>query len=185
MSNFIECYPHTLSQEQCNTITHHFMCDDNKSQGKLGGRVDHSLKHSTDIRCRFTEGQFKQYNNIIYPALVGGLQLYTGTYEFMMEISSWRVYKGYNIQYYGEGQGYHTLHCEHEMESPAQYRILAWMMYLNDAQCGTYFPHQDITLTPKAGDLWVWPAFWTHAHKGVTPNIGDKYIATGWVQFVN
>ena len=183
MNNFIECYPQALSQERCNNIIHEFKRDNNKNQGKLGGRVDHALKHSTDIRCRFAEGRFKQYNNIIYPALVSGLQLYTGTYEFMMELSSWRIYNGYNIQYYGEGQGYKVLHCEHENHANAMYRILAWMIYLNDAQSGTYFPHQDITLTPKEGDLWVWPAFWTHAHRGITPNIGDKYIATGWCEF--
>jgi len=183
MNNFIECFPQALTHEQCNTIIHEFKHDNNKNQGKLGGRVDHALKHSTDIRCRFAEGRFKQYNNIIYPALVSGLQLYTGTYEFMMELSSWRIYNGYNIQYYGEGQGYKVLHCEHENHANAMYRILAWMIYLNDAQSGTYFPHQDITLTPKEGDLWVWPAFWTHAHRGITPNIGDKYIATGWCEF--
>ena len=57
------------------------------------------------------------------------------------------------------------------------------MIYLNDAQCGTCFPHQDVILIPKQGDLWVWPAFWTHAHRGEVPNIGDKYIATGWCEF--
>jgi len=194
MNNFIECYPRTLSQEQCNNIIHEFHRDKNKEVGSLGGRVDHSLKHSIDIKCRFAEGnaiedewtyrsQFKQYNQLIYPALTSGLQLYTGKYEFMMELSSWRIYNGYNIQYYGEGGGYKVLHCEHENHAKAMYRILAWMFYLNDAQSGTYFPHQDVILTPKAGDLWVWPAFWTHAHRGVTPNVGDKWIATGWCEF--
>ena len=196
MNNFIECYPRALSQEQCNSIINTFKHDKNKKLGRLGGRVDHSLKHSTDSRCRFTDSEsisgdwsyhpkHIKYNQLLYPALIGGLQLYTGTYEFMMELSSWRIYNGYNIQYYGEGQGYKVLHCEHENHANAMYRILAWMFYLNDAQSGTYFPHQDITLTPKAGDLWIWPAFWTHAHRGVTPNVGDKYIATGWCEFAS
>ena len=194
MNNFIECYSHALSSNQCNTIIREFHNDKHKEKGSLGGRVDLALKQSIDIRCRFAQGdaiqddwtyrtQFKQYNQLIYPALIGGLQLYTGKYEFMMELSSWRIYNGYNIQYYGDGGGYKVLHCEHENDANAMYRILAWMFYLNDAQCGTYFPHQDITLTPKEGDLWIWPAFWTHAHRGITPNIGDKYIATGWCEF--
>ena len=29
----------------------------------------------------------------------------------------------------------------------------------------------------------IWPAGWTHPHKGVTPNIGNKYIATGWFEY--
>ena len=64
-------------------------------------------------------------------------------------------------------------------------RILAWMIYLNDAECGTEFPYQDITLEAKAGRLALWPAAWTHPHKGVTPNIGNKYIATGWYEYEN
>jgi len=197
MSNLIECFPQALSQEQCNTIIHEFKRDNNKKLGRLGGRVDHSLKHSTDIRCRFAEGEeiedewtyrtkFKQYSQLIYPALVKGLQLYSGKYEFMTKgMSSWNICNGYNIQYYDEGQGYKVLHCEHENHVRSAYRVLAWMFYINDAKSGTYFLHQDITTTPKAGDLWIWPAFWTHAHRGITPNIGDKYIATGWCSFIN
>ena len=30
----------------------------------------------------------------------------------------------------------------------------------------------------------MWPAYWTHPHKGVTPNVGDKYIATGWLNYL-
>ena len=185
MNNFIECFPQVLSPNKCDKIIRMFNKDDNKDEGKLGGRIDHALKHSIDIRCRLSNTWQRNYNDIIYPAIVSSLQLYTGKYEFMLELSSWRIYDGYNIQYYDEGQGYHALHCEHEMESPAQYRILAWMIYLNDAQCGTYYPYQDVTTTPKTGDCWIWPAFWTHAHRGVTPNLGDKYIATGWCEFSN
>ena len=194
MNNFIECYPQVLSHELCNTIIREFHNDKHKEKGLLGGRVDISMKQSIDVKCRFALGesieddwqyrkQFKQYSQLIYPALTGALQLYTGKYEFMMELSSWRIYNGYNIQYYDEGQGYHALHCEHENHPQSSIRILAWMIYLNDAQCGTCFPHQDVILIPKQGDLWVWPAFWTHAHRGETPNIGDKYIATGWCEF--
>ena len=60
------------------------------------------------------------------------------------------------------------------------YRILAWMVYLNDAVSGTEFPYQERTVTPKTGRTAIWPAGWTHPHKGVTPNMGVKYIATGW-----
>ena len=184
MNNFIERYPQVISKEQCNGIIHEFKHDNNKKLGKLGASiVDFSRKHSTDIRCRFNHTLYQQYNNIIQPALKGGLQLYTGKYEFMMELPSWNISNEYNIQYYDDGQGYKVLHCEHSEASKSSIRILAWMIYLNDAQCGTVFPHQDITLIPKQGDLWVWPAFWTHAHRGEVPNIGDKYIATGWCEF--
>ena len=59
----------------------------------------------------------------------------------------------YNIQYYYEGQGYHALHCEHENHPQSSIRILAWMIYLNDSPCGTYFPYQDTTTNAIEGDI--------------------------------
>ena len=185
MNNFIECYPQVLSQEQCNNIIDAFNKDPNRLQGLNGGRIDITRKDSIDVYLSFKNNTCKYYNDIIHHALMKGIHSYMNEYEFIKDLTQLEVFHAYNVQYYGEGQGYKKLHCEHENLGNAMYRILAWMFYLNDAQCGTTFPMQDITLKPSTGDLWVWPAFWTHAHKGVTPNIGDKYIATGWVQFVN
>ena len=184
MTNFIQCYPEMIRPRYCNKIITAFNKDPNRMQGLNGGRIDITRKDSIDINLSFKKNICKYYNDIIHPALMKGIQSYVDEYEFIKDLTQLEVFHGYNVQYYGEGQGYKKLHCEHENCGTAMYRILAWMFYLNDAQCGTTFPMQDITLKPSTGDLWIWPAFWTHAHKGVTPNIGDKYIATGWVQFV-
>ena len=84
----------------------------------------------------------------------------------------------YNLQKYEQGEGFFSLHNEQSGSYP--YRLLAWMVYLNDAKSGTEFPYQEMTVTPKEGRTVIWPAGWTHPHKGVTPNEGIKYIATGW-----
>ena len=60
---------------------------------------------------------------------------------------------------------------------------MAWMFYLNDAKSGTEFMHFP-TINARRGRLVIWPAFWTHTHKGVIPNKGVKYIITGWVSFL-
>ena len=73
---------------------------------------------------------------------------------------------------------YNHIHCEHGKTVPN--RIFAWMMYLNDAKSGTEFMNYP-TLRAKRGRCVVWPAGWTHVHRGVTPNKGLKYIITGWV----
>ena len=56
---------------------------------------------------------------------------------------------------------------------------MAWMFYLNDAKSGTEFANYP-TINAKMGRCVIWPSFWTHLHKGVIPNRGIKYIATGW-----
>ena len=71
-------------------------------------------------------------------------------------------------------------HCEHIVQRPL--RILAWMFYLNDIKNkgGTCWPQQKFTSTPRVGDLYIWPAGWTHSHYGIPAPKEEKYIITGW-----
>ena len=80
----------------------------------------------------------------------------------------------------GAGEGYHNWHEEHAGSNP--YRVLAWMFYLNNAKSGTEFFNYP-TVSAKMGRCVIWPAGWTHVHRGVTPNKGLKYIVTGWVSY--
>ena len=61
------------------------------------------------------------------------------------------------------------------------------MIYLNDVTDGgqTYFPQQRRKIKPRVGDLYVWPAYFTHPHKGLISKTQTKYIATGWCHFIN
>jgi hypothetical protein len=57
------------------------------------------------------------------------------------------------------------------------------MTYLNDDFEGgnTTFVHHNIDIKPTTGKTLIWPAEWTHAHKGNIVESGTKYIATGWI----
>ena len=64
-------------------------------------------------------------------------------------------------------------------------RMLVWMIYLNtvtDAG-GTYFSNHKKTTDAVEGRVVIWPAFWTHFHKGIPSLTQVKYIATGWYNF--
>ena len=56
------------------------------------------------------------------------------------------------------------------------------MIYLNDVTEGGYteFPSQNKLFQPRTGDILIWPAFWTHPHRGITSKTQTKYIITGW-----
>ena len=120
-------------------------------------------------------------NEEVYGFVQRALTQYTDKYNYLNTLnksSYWRLCPQYNIQRYNEGEGFFSLHNEQSGSYP--YRLLAWMVYLNDAASGTEFPYQDMIVSPLAGRTVIWPAGWTHPHKGVTPNVGVKYIATGW-----
>lgn len=64
-------------------------------------------------------------------------------------------------------------------------RVFAWMTYLNDVPYDgeTEFYHYGIKITPETGKTLIWPAEWTHAHRGNPTTKKEKYIMTGWLSF--
>ena len=90
----------------------------------------------------------------------------------------------FNIGKYTTGQHFQKIHCERSGLSTL-HRILAFMTYLNDVKEGgsTYFNHYDLDINPKKGLTLIWPAEWTHSHKGNILKSGVKYIITGWLTF--
>ena len=80
------------------------------------------------------------------------------------------------------GGGYHIWHYENSTMVHAM-REIVWMIYLNDMPEGdgcTEFLYQKRRITPKTGTVVIWPAAFTHTHKGNTVFSQDKYILTGW-----
>jgi hypothetical protein len=78
------------------------------------------------------------------------------------------------------GGGFHNWH--HETDRNEE-RIGTWMLYLNDLDPDdgtTEFIFQSKKITPSAGTLLIWPAGYTHSHRGNPPYKKNKYVATGW-----
>ena len=90
----------------------------------------------------------------------------------------------FKLQKTTPGQGYHIWHCEN-MHRDMSDRILAFILYLNDIDDGgeTEFLYQKRRIKPKKARCVLWPASFTHVHRGNPPLSADKYILTGWVQF--
>ena len=189
--DFLEVYDDTLSKEECDKLIKDFedvsplsgrKVYEGSSPNNFGGADQQ--KYSTTLYSDMQDSLFQAFNIPTDISLQKGIRAYKEKYSFINDISPWSCWRYYNIQKYEEGQGYYRLHCEHDSDDTSGLsRILAWMIYLNDAECGTEFPYQNKISEAKAGRLVIWPSAWSHPHKGVTPNKGLKYIATGWYWF--
>lgn len=83
------------------------------------------------------------------------------------------------------GGGYHVWHSEQSCIE--QQRVLVWTIYLNDIdEAGeTEFLYQKFRLPPKKDSCAIFPAAFTHTHRGnVVHGEKDKYILTGWFYYV-
>ena len=60
------------------------------------------------------------------------------------------------------------------------------LIYLNDIEDGgeTEFLYQGVRVPPVKGRLIVWPAGFTHVHRGNPPLKETKYAITGWINYV-
>lgn len=83
------------------------------------------------------------------------------------------------------GGGYHIWHHEH---GPGYMnRVLVYTIYLNDVFEGgeTELLYQHKRIPARMGTVCIFPANFTHTHRGNPPISNEKYILTGWVEQID
>lgn len=150
--------------------------------GRIGqtAQQDASIKRSTDLALS-GKPQWQDLDRELFRSLNRALAEFKERYPFFAG-----PFKdmGYAIQRTDPGEFYHW-HIDGGSHEFAMRQLVA-IWYLNDLvdQGGeTEFQHQDVRVTPQAGNLLLFPPFWTHLHRGNTLQSGHKYIATTWVIF--
>lgn len=114
--------------------------------------------------------------------LVTSIHRYIQEYPSLKEIETWSIFST-KLQKTRVGEGYHMWHCENLTRQLCP-RFLTFILYLNDVNEGgetefLYFPKR---IKPEQGKLVIWPAGFTHTHRGNPPLSNTKYIVTGWVE---
>ena len=180
--NFIGVYDNTLPRYKCKICIDYFESRKQKpgaiGRGK-GPVFDASIKKCTELDEDILITDRTILGEIIRSSLYPSLDKYKEKYLALGDCSPWTVDDRYNFQKYdGPDDGFKAWHQEHGLGLVMGNRMRAWMIYLNDAQSGTQFRYYP-DIRAKMGRCVIWPAGWTHSHRGA-PNIGLKYIATGW-----
>jgi len=85
------------------------------------------------------------------------------------------------IQYYEKGKGYYSWHIDGG-SIDASDRAFVYITYLNDIEDGgTEFYFQNYITKAKKGNTVLFPAGYTHLHRGQISQTNEKYIITGWI----
>jgi len=145
--------------------------------------VDRDYKESLDLHIPF-QLAFPEVQNYMQ-ALQGVLNKYTERFPFC-ETSRFQVTEPLSMQCYPPGGGFKQWHTERSNALPGNvYRHLVFMTYLNDCPGGgTEWFHQDKYVDAKKGFTVIWPADWTHFHRGKVTEEYEKMIITGWFSFI-
>jgi hypothetical protein len=171
------------------------ICDElityyNNSKDKIEGGVctstenfvlNEKLKKCTEVFCSdFSEPIINLYLHDLSKLIT----TYTDKFKHSTDFGGIGITTKIKIQAYKPNEAFYGWHSE---RGPSELkRVLVFMTYLNDVTDGgeTEFLYQNIKIAPKKGRTLIWPADWTHTHRGITSPTQDKYIITGWINFV-
>jgi hypothetical protein len=191
VTQFIGIYENAFSKEYCERTIKYF--DSMKSNGftqnrnqaegvdKISKDDDAYYGHAEEsINLHGTGDMYTEFNNTFWKIYN---EQYAPSFAVLKDSGKHQNYS-FKIQKTPIGGGYHIWHyesCNREM----CHRLMTWMVYLNDVEEGgeTEFLYQHKRVKPKQGTLVIWPASFTHTHRGNPPISNDKYIVTGWTEF--
>ena len=185
-SDFFGIYDNALTKKECQILINQFE-NSPKREGRSYSDGDLVVNEDQKKCIEVDNSSFSNksvISRIINARLRECMDKYKKEYPSIDKfIARWVIDNAYNFQKYEtEEDGFKVWHTE-AGGAPTARRVLAWMFYLNDAKSGTEFINYP-TVNAKMGRCVIWPAGWTHVHKGVVPNKGLKYIVTGWASYV-
>lgn len=184
--NFMGCWVFE-DTSVCDDLIQFF--EDNKESQRAGRTslrsVNENVKRSTDIPIApldLKEEKFQVFLKFIEHLEACHLD-YLDQWGLLKKFYP-RLHIGpFNLRRYDAGGHFGAVHSERTSLN-VLHRVLAWMTYLNDVPEGgeTDFVLYNLSIKPEKGKTLIWPAEWTHAHRGSVVKQGPKYITTGWLQ---
>jgi len=177
-NTFIEIYDDLLP---------HNLCDE--AIGVVENHIDVGIAHNGRNASKGSRRDFQVYLNTqaprvaqaIYPYIQTAFDQYASKYPsidfFSLNAHEIKVQK---IEPQG---GFYNWHCEQGFPHQQAVRYLTFMAYLNDTEEDdgtTEFIEYGIKVQPKKGRVLLFPAGFTHTHRGNPVYKSSKYIITGW-----
>lgn len=180
-AHFLEAYPETLDRATCEEIIARFEADPRKTPSRTA-RSDAPAGRSGAMLSTATT-EWRETANLICAAIWAKLRSYIAKYPMLQELArpencalSLPLIERIEP---GQGYGYHF----DAGNAGTHDRFLSTLIYLRDVAEGgfTEFPFQSIRVPPRAGLMLVFPPFWTHLHRGVSPQGTRKYNITNFL----
>ena len=189
---FIEVYPNAFNDQFCkDAILKGLELIDEDYKGKWGSKaVGDQPKYIRDDSNTIVSPRLKHLwpDDLLSPMNKILTQLFDDYQQKYWMIQSLpKILSGEaKFHHVSPGGGYHQWHCEQEGGYSVN-RVLAWHLSLNnldkDDDGSLEFLNFNTKIKPKAGQVVIWPAFFTHAHRGNMTRLGDKYYLTGWFSY--
>lgn len=150
---------------------------------KMKSTMDFSFSKAVVDSFGIDSSVFAKCEDEVSIGLYSALAMYVQEYRELHNVDLYDT--GYRLQKYSPRVGFYRSHSDGDPWStpPINLRVLGVVMYLNtvDVGGGTGFPEHDIVIPACAGDISIFPAYWTHPHVGRVPISGDKWMISTFI----
>jgi hypothetical protein len=184
--DFIRIYPGAFPPDQARALTQHLKGLFAQGFGKsrqAGGQGRPKTVHDDQQIWDIRDLDASDYRGTVMPALFDCLKKYVDEFDILASFTlvGWWL----KAQLTRKGEGYHAWHFESSSFFEAK-RVLAWSIYLNDDYEGgeLEFLYFGKRVKLGAGDVVIFPAAFTHTHRGNMVTGGEKLLLTGWYELV-
>lgn len=194
VEDFVGIYEDAFSLDYCNEVIRQFEILNEQGFTSSRQKLNMGTKVEKDDTAVWT-GEFhvnetetsgmhisigQEFNNVYWDQCYPH---YSENFAVMKNMEHHTIY-GNKVQKTGIGGGFHQWHCE-TMGRAHGNRLLTHIVYLNDVEDGgeTELLYYHKRFKPKAGTMLIFPAAYTHTHRGNPPLSNEKYIITGWTEF--
>ena len=176
LEQFIGIFPNAVNNEICSEFAAYF-----NALSEQGLTMSSSDSYRKDEMISIPSGLPHTFFPMglcqpLWQNLSECFKIYNDKYNIEDYLTSYD-FKIHRVQPTG---GYHAWHHEHMYTQP--HRVLAWHLTIESPKSGgeTEFLYQSMRVEPKVGQLLIWPAGFTHKHRGNPPLEGQKTYITGW-----
>lgn len=187
----IATYDNLGIEDFCDEIINRFEDLVNIKSDKIGSYGDYlhvpMVIDKLHVEDRRSSLEILDHSNEFQEEFIGLISTCLSDYKRKYGLTNVRpddiIIEGANVQRTNPSEGYHIWHSEQQPNDSSRFAV--YTVYLNDVEEGgeTEFLYQSKRVIPKKGRVSIFPASYTHTHRGNPPLKGSKYIITGWFLF--
>ena len=188
---FVGIYDNAMTPQECADIIKYF--NEMKKHNLVFDRqaLKDGLAHQRDDESVFLTDTDAFYLDKTHPILQTVMDKlwdcysdYTRKYSILRD--SWKHgVIAMKVQKTKPGGGFHNWHYETNGKMNSG-RFITFLVYLNTVAIAgeTEFLYLHTRVNPVEGRIVIFPGSFTHTHRGNPPISGDKYVVTGWIEFL-
>lgn len=181
LSDLVRVYDDALDARNCGAIIERFETDADGQfrRGRQNTWIEYILTGKADSTCRELERVLLQSMRVALEDYVRMPQ------ARVLGMKAARAFEHLKVKKYcsdAPRPDHFPLHVD-AYDHKTAVRMVAFLWYLNTVEQGgeTVFPVLGRRVAPRQGRLVVFPPMWMYEHHGDTPESGDKYIVTSYL----